>query len=239
MASAFRFKQFQVRDQQSTMRVGTDAVLLGAWARPPENGSILDIGTGCGVLALMMAQKSKAEIIAIDIHQESIQQAQENFRMSPWHNRLIARHTGISEFSVSYQSKFNYIISNPPFFNNSLKPFSEGRILARHMQPGFAEDFVRSIHRLLEPDGKAALIVPPENYESIVPRFETHGIFPVRKAFVFSKPGSAMRRVMFEAAFNFTSLPVEEEILIMDENLAYSETYKNLTAGFYLFNNGG
>jgi tRNA1Val (adenine37-N6)-methyltransferase len=128
MASVFRFRQFQVCDQQSTMRVGTDAVLLGAWACPPENGRILDIGTGCGILALMMAQKSNAAITAIDIHQESIQEAKENFSRSPWPNRLSAKHTGIAEFSESHQSKFNYIISNPPFFNNSLKPFSAGRI---------------------------------------------------------------------------------------------------------------
>jgi tRNA1Val (adenine37-N6)-methyltransferase len=110
--------------------------------------------------------------------------------------------------------------------------------MARHMQPGFADDFVNAIRKLLDADGKVAIILPSDNYESIISRFEIHGICPVRKAFVFSKPGGAVRRVMFEAAFSQKSLAPEEEIHIMDHNLAYSESYQKLTTDFYLFNNG-
>src|SRR5664279_2325982 len=128
----FRFRQFSVEDDQSTMRIGTDAILLGAWADPSKAERILDIGTGCGVIALMMAQKSNARVDAIDINPESVEQACSNFTNSPWRERLTAFHRSFREHAKTADGAYDIIVTNPPWFTNSLRSNDERRNLARH-----------------------------------------------------------------------------------------------------------
>lgn len=235
MASIFRFKQFEVSDHQSTMRVGTDAILLGAWAQPPDHGHILDIGTGCGILALMMAQKSQAIITGIDIHAESVQQAAANFSQSPWAARLKVEKTGFTELAESQQEEFDYIISNPPFFINALKPLSLTKEMAKHTQPEFINEFAIAASYILKPHGKIAVILPTTVYNIVVSKLEAQGINPVRKAFVYSKPGSTITRVLLEAAKTTGENCIEESITIMDQSHSYTTSYLKLTKDFYLF----
>jgi tRNA1Val (adenine37-N6)-methyltransferase len=236
MSSPFRFKQFQVFDDKSTMKVGTDAVLLGAWATAPLSGNILDVGTGCGVLALMMAQKSAANIKAIDIHEPSIEQAAENFSLSPWPDRLEALHENIRDFSVSHAGSFDFIISNPPFFLDSLKPKQPRLLIAKHADSDFTDMFVESAVSLLTTNGKLALIIPAQIFDNLNRKMRKAGLFPVRKAKVLSKPGMAPARIMVEATLNKAESVTEENIVIMD-SMQYSRDYKKLTQDFYLFLN--
>ncbi len=235
MSSPFRFKQFQVFDDKSTMKVGTDAVLLGAWATPPLSGNILDVGTGCGVLALMMAQKSAANIKAIDIHEPSIEQAAENFSLSPWPDRLEALHANIRDFSVSHAGSFDFIISNPPFFLNSLKPKQPRLLIAKHADSAFTDVFLNSLVSLLAPGGKVALVLPAQIFDNINRKMNEAGLFPVRTARVFSKAGISYSRVMVEATLNKAGSVADQNIVIMNSMLHYTRDYKKLTQDFYLF----
>jgi tRNA1Val (adenine37-N6)-methyltransferase len=152
----FRFKQFSVDDSKCAMKVGTDAVLLGAWADVTCAETILDIGTGCGLIALMAAQRSNAHITAIDIDESTTLQSKENFLSSPWHDRLEAIH--IEQFQPDYL--FDLIICNPPFFKNALKtPFHE-RNLARHNDSLSFESLVSHVNILLSENGKFFFILP-------------------------------------------------------------------------------
>ncbi|MBE0662592.1 MAG: methyltransferase [Bacteroidales bacterium] len=237
MNQAFRFKQFQVNDNLSTMKVGTDAVLLGAWATPPTEGRILDIGTGCGVIALMMAQKSNAHITAIDIHEPSVQQAQDNFGLSPWSERLNAINISLEDFTSTHKNCFDFIVSNPPYFINSLKPCKDGLLLAKHADDRFMDVFISSIATLLKNTGKAAFIIPPNLLEAMLRKSVDKGLFMVRKANIFSKPGTAQTRVVLEFAMQQTGSAEEETIFIRNANHSYTEAYKALTNDFYLFLN--
>jgi tRNA1Val (adenine37-N6)-methyltransferase len=237
MSQPFRFKQFQVSHDQSTMKVGTDAVLLGSWAKPSGSGKILDIGTGSGVIALMMAQKSKAHITGIDIHAPSIRQANENFTQSPWHNRLVAVQSSIEEFAISNSQSFDYLISNPPFFLNSLKPKLENHVIAKHANSAFVDVFLECSSSILNNTGKAAFIIPSQLIGTFFCKWDIYGLFPYRLTRVYSKPDTTATRVMIEAGKNPNVSLIEDNLLIRDRNYRYTEQYKDLTGDFYLFLN--
>lgn len=235
MSQPFRFKQFQVHDHLSTMKVGTDAVLLGAWCRPPQTGHILDIGTGCGIIALMIAQKSDGQITAIDIHEPSIKQANDNFRYSPWSGRLKAKGVSFEDFSMKHQQGFDFIVSNPPFFINSLKPKQHERLLARHAQPDFIDVFLRSVAILLKPGGRAAFIIPLQIFKLIEEKVVFAGLSLVRTAKVYSKPGALPTRILVEAGKTKSGSLEDDSIFIMDQNQQYTEQFQALTKDYYLF----
>src|SRR4051812_45089539 len=134
--ASFRFKYFTVHQEKCAMKVGTDAVLLGAWVNPEIDKSgeqkILDIGTGTGIISLMLAQKTFSEIHGIDIEENACQQARENFLISPWHSRLISFHQSFQEFADSTTYQYELIVSNPPYFHHAPKPTEELRSHARH-----------------------------------------------------------------------------------------------------------
>src|SRR5688572_25791334 len=152
--SHFRFKQFTVSHARSTMKVGTDAVLLGAWVSVDQAQSILDIGTGNGTIALMLAQRSSevASIEAVEIEATDALQAEENFKNSPWHAKIELHHTSIQNFFP--QKKYDLIVSNPPYFNNSHRPPNERRHQARHTITLPYHELIDATVRLLNNGGK-------------------------------------------------------------------------------------
>lgn len=154
----FHFKQFSINHQQSSMPVGTDAVLLGASITLNKPERILDVGTGCGVLALIMAQRlPTSQIDAIDIDLDSIIEAEQNFLNSPWSNRLNGSKTSFQEYN---NSPYDLIISNPPYYQNSYPIRSESRRLARSQEQLTFTDFLINAERLLNPQGEIAVVLP-------------------------------------------------------------------------------
>ncbi len=227
----FRFKQFSVEHQQSSMKVGTDAVLLGAWADCDLAGSILDIGTGCGVISLILAQRCSAQITGIDIHNESIREASQNFAKSPWAKQLIAIHTRLQDYNPP--SKFNLIVSNPPFFRNCLKVQNPIRNKARHDDALSFEELLIGVDSLLAPKGVFSIILPMAEYqvfEKIASHFQ---LFPAKKVQVFSIPGKPCRRVLAELVRGGTSCAVTD-LAIHEADGSFSHEYKQLTSAYYL-----
>src|SRR5437016_1645971 len=130
--TTFHFRQFTVHQDKCAMKVGTDSVLLGSWVNAADSTDILDIGTGSGIIALMLAQKSFAQIDAIDVDENACNQAKENFKISPWFDRLHVIHQSFQDYSKSTSKKYNLIVSNPPYFHHASKPSEESRLNARH-----------------------------------------------------------------------------------------------------------
>lgn len=230
----FRFKQFVVDDAACPMKVGTDSVLLGAWARLENSPGILDIGTGCGLLALMAAQRSDARITAIDIDPVATASAAANFRISPWDGRLTARCIRLQDFQNEPEAgNFDHIISNPPFFINSLKAPDAERSQARHNDLLPFEDLAFASARLLAPDGRLSMVLPvAEGYLFIDIAAKTR-LFLVRKLTVIPKAGKEANRLLLE--FARQQMPMEStELTIRNESGEYTNEYKKLTSLFYL-----
>ena len=231
---AFRFKQFIVEDDRSSMRVGTDAVLLGSWINPEHASEILDIGTGCGVLALMMAQKSAAYITAIDIDEISANQASLNFQQSLWNQRLRMLHLSFQYFVKYRQDQFDLILTNPPWFSNSLKSPMKSRNIARHddhLKPG---DLFEGVKRILKEYGKFYIIIPENDISSTMAVARKNNLFLNRRMMIIPKSGRKPKRILMEFTFTFPDHTITEEMIIRREDNSFTPDYRKLTKDFYI-----
>lgn len=231
----FTFKQFHIDHSRCAMKVGTDGTLLGAWAALPEGeGSILDIGTGTGLIAIMAAQRSaKSQITAIDIDTDCVIQARENAEASPWNDRIRIEESALQEFFPA--THFDVIISNPPYFIDSLLSPDAARTTARHTSSLSFEDLVAGVLRLLSPSGRFSLILPPSEFARFCSAARGQ-LFLTRQCEVWSTPESGVKRIMAEfSATPPAEVPSTDKIIIEDKGLqGYSEEYKALTRDFYL-----
>ncbi len=215
------------------MKVGTDAVLLAALVEMADCKSILDIGCGSGVISLICAQKSEANIFAIDIDQNSVEQAHENFELSEWKTHLKAYHSSVQTYALKSQEKFDLIISNPPFFENALKSPLETRNKARHNDTLSSEDLLNSARQLLNTNGKIAVILPFTEGEEFIKIASSHQFYLQRRVEIQPKPSKMANRLVLE----FVLSPCEtstENIIIREEGNEYTEDYRCVTKDFYL-----
>jgi tRNA1Val (adenine37-N6)-methyltransferase len=230
----FQFKQFLVRQERCAMKVGTDGVLLGAWVNTGKAEHILDIGTGTGLIALMLAQKSTASIDAIDIDENAFLQAEENFQQSPWPDRLHAIHTSLQEFSAHTTHRYDLIISNPPYFMGAHPAPSEARNIARHMDESLSiEELVDNVKILLHPQGRFCVILPFMEGVKFLEYAETHGLYANYLTKVKTKVEKQEKRMMMEFELERRDL-IEDELVIQEEDLTFSEQYVELTKDYYL-----
>ncbi|MBN1650899.1 MAG: methyltransferase [Bacteroidales bacterium] len=231
----FQFKQFIVHHTYSTMKVGTDAVLLGSLITIPSEGKILEVGTGTGIISLMLAQRSSAEITAIDIHQASVWEARANFKASPWSNRLKA-------LMISYQLyaaqgnpvRYDLIISNPPFFENDLKSSDKKRNLARHNDHLSYRDFLLASRYFINEQGKLAVILPVAEAENFIREAEQWQFYLERKIEIKPKPKKEANRLILSFGNQAPKTLKTEALTIRNNDDSYSEAYKKLTADFYV-----
>ena len=214
------------------MKVGTDGVLLGCWTDVPAEGSVLDIGTGSGLIALMVAQRTQAQIDAIDIASDAYEQACINFAQSPWNERIMAHIASIQEWQT--QEQYDLIISNPPYFNNSLKNPDKGRELARHTDSlSYADLFAHSA-RLLKDEGRLSIILPAEAESEACSLARTHGLSLTRVTRVYSKESKPARRVLLSWTKKADCV-VQEDILVLENaEGGRSAQYQELAKDFYL-----
>lgn len=254
MAASFRFKQFSVRNDMAALKVGTDAVLLGAsMTLRPEDRTLLDIGTGTGVIALMVAQRvcaapmafdggaspitsprdssgGQKRIVGIDIDGPSVEEAALNFADSPWAGMLTSIHASLSDFRPG--QKFDCIFSNPPFYDNSLRNPDAREAAARHTESlSYREIFAFSAE-WLQPDGHLSLILPADQEVAIIRTAASFGLFPFRIMRVSTTVRKPVKRVILE--FGRTKQKASEESLTLQDGSARSAQYAELTREFYL-----
>ena len=230
----FHFKRFSVAHSRSSMKVGVDGVLIGAWA-DCQGDSILDVGTGCGLIALMMAQRNpSAEILAIDVDAPSVGEASSNFRKSPWGDRLEARLASYSAIVNSGGFKFDRIISNPPYFDSGVTDFSTSRNVARHQGELSPSVLISSAKELLSDSGTLSMIVPAEFCDSLLSEGSDAGLCPVRICFVKGTTRKLPKRVMLEFSLGERGEPVVSTLAMFDSGGVPTEEYRSLCHDFYL-----
>ena len=217
------------------MKIGTDAVLLGSWVSIPGTaGLMLDIGTGTGILALMLAQRSEALIDAIEINPVAATQAKENIIMSPWFNRVRVFEVSLQEFIRTTDHSYDFIICNPPYFSNALKSPVQERNLARHRNALPLHELLEGTFQLLSAHGTAAFIFPAESEFEWFREAGLHGLYPGRICHIFGKKGNKALRILVEFHRKPTPTPEPASLTIRNQDESYTEEYKLLTSEFYL-----
>lgn len=235
MSKPFKFKQFTINQDHCAMKIGTDCVLLGAWVSLKNNPfSILDIGAGTGILALMLAQRSQAEIIdAIEIDADSYEQCTENFENSIWNNRLFCYHASLEEFANEVDDKYDLIISNPPFYKENFKSDNQQRDIARFQDAMPFEHLIESVVKLLSNQGLFSVIIPFEEKEKFIQLANSYNLFPQKITNVKGNPVSAFVRTMITFGFEKLSC-MEDELIIETARHQFTDDYVTLTKDFYL-----
>lgn len=233
----FKFKEFTVAQDRCAMKIGTDGVLLGAWTSLENNPfSILDIGAGTGILALMMAQRSHAELIdALEIDEDAYEQAVENFENSNWGDRLFCYHSAFDEFveEMKDEEKYDLIISNPPFYSAEYQSENKERNQARFAEALPFNELLEGVSILLAEDGNFNAIIPSSEENQFIELAQNFNLYPNRITRVKGNKDSGIKRSLLSFQFG-NCTPAIDELIIEISRHNYTEEYKNLVSPFYL-----
>ncbi len=228
----FQFKQFTIFQDRCAMKVGTDGVLLGAWATHPYPRRILDIGSGTGLISLMLAQRfSNAVIDGVEIHDEAALQARENIDRTEWSSRINIYQKDFLQFEN--KSKYNLIVSNPPFFENSLEAPDLHRCNARHTSSLSLESLISGAKEKLTPDGKITLVLPCNRLEHLKEICTYEKLYFEKLLWIKTTPKKSAKRVLITFSSKKNKID-ESEMIVELQRHVYSEEYIALTKDFYL-----
>jgi tRNA1Val (adenine37-N6)-methyltransferase len=230
----FRFKQFTIIQELSAFKVGTDGVMLGAYADFKGAKRILDIGTGTGLLAIMAAQRTDAEIVAIEPDENSFAEAYSNAGGSKWKERITIKNFRFQEFSFSHPEPFDVIISNPPYFRDSLKNPEEIKSLTRHSDSLSASEILEGVGDLLNQGGSLQLILPYVEGTLFIAEASRYGFYCTRIFKIRPVPTGEIKRLILK--FEREKKPVTEKFLTIETGIRhqYTQEYKEATKDFYL-----
>lgn len=232
-ARPFHFKHFSLYHHRSTMKVGTDAILLGRWVEVKPTDIVLDIGTGCGLLSLMLSQKGVAHVDAVDIDKASIEEATINFEASQWCDHLRAFCTDIVDFKTEKQ--YDLIVSNPPFFNRFSKCDSDRKSRARHNDAGLSyATLCREACRLLKPQGRMAVVLPYDVSDVFLEETGKAGLRLHKRMTIVPIEGREPNRVNLEMGFSKNVVVQEETFVIRDAEMRFTAQYKEFLKDYYL-----
>ena len=229
----FHFKHFSLYHHRSTMKVGTDAILLGRWIEVKPTDVVLDIGTGCGLLPLMISQKGVAQVDAVDIDKASIEEATVNFDASQWHEHLKAFCVDIVDLLTD--KKYDLIVSNPPFFNRFSKCNSERKSRARHNDAGLSYATIcQEVCRLLQPDGRFSVVLPFDVMQEFLKTAEGLALYLHKRMTIIPIAGKEPNRVNLELSFEKCNNVFEETFIIRDADKRFTVQYNEFLKDYYL-----
>jgi tRNA1Val (adenine37-N6)-methyltransferase len=232
--SFFKFKKFTVHQEHAPFKITTDSVLLGAWAQLAGAGNILDIGTGTGILTLMAAQRSEARIVAIEPDPGAYMQAGLNISDNPWHERITLINTRVQDYFPEAGLLFDAVITNPPFFVDSLPNPNPGKAMARHSLTLSFRELLEAALRLTTPSGELHLVLPVSEATLFIEMAATLGFYCNRKLIVKPTPEISPSRMLMTLGYNQGN--VEESTMVTEKGGRhnYSDEYVSLTKDFYL-----
>ena len=235
MSKPFQFKEFSIDQDRCAMKIGTDGVLLGAWTSVQDPYSILDIGAGTGILALMLAQRSDAEQIdALEIDEDAYEQCVENFENSSWADRLFCYHAALDEFTEEMKAeKYDLIISNPPFYTEDYQSGDIARNMARFAEALPFEELIKFASQLLSDEGSFALIIPYSEEEYFLKLAEKVNLFPNRITRVRGTEKTPVKRSLLQLSFTEGSFS-PDELILEESRHQYTQDYQKMVAPFYL-----
>lgn len=231
----FRFKQFTVFHDKCAMKVGTDGVLLGAWASVENATEVLDVGTGTGLIALMVVQRNpQARVVAIDIDERAVEQAKENIGNSPFSDRIGIELLAFQQFVQGSSKRFDLIVSNPPYFTDSLLPPDKRRSRARHSVSLTLDDLLVSARSCLKNHGTLSLILPYDKREELDALCEKYLFYMKRKTIVYPLPDSEPKRLLVELMMCPTGHTETSSLIIENSRHQYTKDFTGLVSSFYV-----
>lgn len=233
----FRFKQFTVWHDKCAMKVGTDGVLLGCWCDVPEARTILDVGCGTGLISLMLAQRIPAQIDAIDIDESACIQARENVSHSPFSDRIHIIYTSLARFAQTNTGKTEYdcIVSNPPYFIDSLKCPDKQRTMARHTDTLPLDQLIHDSKRLLSPSGCLCLVLPFDQRDALLRLVREEGLHLQKETDVYPTPASQPKRLLVQVGRQACEYPQMSSLVIEKERHHYTDEFIALAKEYYLY----
>lgn len=227
----FKFKQFTVFQDRCAMKVGTDGVLLGAWADVAQAQRVLDIGTGTGLVALMCAQRSQARIVGVEIDSDAVVQARENVAASPWADRIEVVEGDVREFAP--EVCFDAIVSNPPYFQEQVFCADKQRNEARHTDGLSFEELIRSVSALLSPAGRFYVVLPANAVADFVQLAAVSHLYLCRHTTIYTKPDGQSKRSLLAFGREMNAC-LRDSLVVELSRHVYSPEYIRLTKDFYL-----
>ena len=235
MSNSFCFKQFTIEQNNAAMKVGTDGVLLGSWADCRNSKTILDIGTGTGLIAIMLAQRFNSSIHGIEIDTSAYIDAKKNITLCKWNNRITVENISLQEYCLKNNNKFDSIVCNPPYFSDSYKANSSSRNNARHDDSLDLNTLFLHVSDLLNDNGSFHIVYPSDRYSDLVKIAALHNLHSNYELYIKPTPDKPHKRVLISFS-NTKSVNPKSSSMVIEANgrHQYSDEYKDLTKDFYL-----
>jgi tRNA1Val (adenine37-N6)-methyltransferase len=211
------------------MKVGMDSILLGIWANPVDAQNILDIGSGCGILSLLMAYKTNAKIASLELDKDSVEEARINFQSSPFYHRLKATKADFISFSRKGKPNYDAIISNPPFFVNDSRSDSKRKSRARHGDSLSFAQLIEGVKHVLLPGGKFFLVLPYEESRQFLELALNSGLILQKQQLIFPVRGLQPNRINMQLGFLPLGPLITDKLVIREEDRSFTEEYKSFT----------
>lgn len=233
----FQFKQFNIDQSNAPFKVGTDGILLGAWCNIEHVENSLDIGTGTGIIGLMLAQRTKKMVTAIEINEIAYLQAKLNIEHSKWNNKVELINSSLQQFckNAIENKKFDLIVSNPPYFVNSLKSINKDKSTARHTDTLSHKDILIRTKNIITEKGRLCVVLPEEEGKKYIASAKENGWFLTKLTKVYPNPNKPVKRLLIETSLTFS--PYSEDNITIETGIKrhdYTEEYKSLTREFYI-----
>lgn len=230
----FFFKKFGLFHHRSTMKIGTDAILLARWTEVTENDDVLDIGTGCGLIPLMLAQKGIKSADAVEIDRDSYEEAAQNFSNSAWKKRIFAINDDIKHYSEVCTKKYDLVVSNPPFFFGDNIPEKTKKGLARHTNTLSYRDLLNSVKKLMKQDGRFSLVLPSRESTTFLQEAENQGFFLEKEMKIVPIEGKEPNRINMQLIVNQVDKVNSETFVLRNPDHSFTKEYKDFLKDYYL-----
>ncbi|MBQ8223645.1 MAG: methyltransferase [Bacteroidales bacterium] len=230
----FFFKKFAMFHHRSTMRIGTDAVLFAQWLDVTDKDNVLDVGTGSGIIPMILAQKGAASIDAVELDSDSCEEARLNFNISAFSSKLNVFQDDVRLYSNNNQKKYDLIVSNPPYYSSDVKPINEKKVMARHVSTLSYNDLLVSAKKMMKDDARFALVLPYFESRLFIKEAENLG-FHLQKEFLISPiEGKEPNRVNMQFVLTEVKSVEQEFFTIRNKDYSYTDEYKFFLKDYYL-----
>ncbi len=230
----FFFKKFGLFHHRSTMKIGTDAILLARWTEVSDNDDVIDIGTGCGLIPLMLAQKGIKSADAVEIDNDSYEEAAQNFSNSAWNSRLSAIHDDIKHYAEICEKKYDLVVSNPPFYFGDNIPEKAKKGLARHTNTLSYNDLLSSVKKIMKPEGRFSLVLPAIESKTFLKDAENQGFYLEKELLIVPIEGKEPNRINMQLVVNQVNSIKTETFVLRHPDHSFTKEYKDFLKDYYL-----